>query len=102
VRPLWRETGDLVPEDVEKAVVLNDLFALVFTGKCSSHIAQAAEDKGRDWRNEEPPTAGEDQVQDHLRKLKVYKSMGHDEVHPWVMRELADEIAKLLSMTFEK
>ncbi|GAB0188342.1 hypothetical protein GRJ2_001299500 [Grus japonensis] len=48
--------------DMEKAEVLNDIFASVFTGKCSSHTVQVAEGKGRDWENAEPPTVGEDQV----------------------------------------
>ena len=49
VGPLWKEKGDLVTWDMEKAEVLNDFFASVFTGKCSSHTAQGAEGKGRDW-----------------------------------------------------
>jgi len=32
--------------------------------------------------NEELPTVKEDQVLDHIRNLKMHKSMGPDEVHP--------------------
>ncbi|GAB0176460.1 mitochondrial enolase superfamily member 1 [Grus japonensis] len=53
VGPLWNETGDLVTQDTEKAEVLNDFFASVFTSKCSSHTAQASGGKGRDWEKEE-------------------------------------------------
>ena len=60
--PLWKETGDLVTWDMEKAEVLKDFFASVFTSKCSSHTAQVTEGKGRDWVNEELPTVGEGQV----------------------------------------
>ncbi|KFW64729.1 hypothetical protein AS28_09875, partial [Pygoscelis adeliae] len=55
-----------------------------------------------DWENEEPPTVGEDQVQDHLRNLKVHQSMGPDEIHPRVLKELADEVAEPPSIVFEK
>jgi len=36
------------------------------------------------------------------RNLKVHKSMGPYEVHLRVLRELEDEVAKLLSITTEK
>lgn len=37
VNPLQKETGDLVRQDMEKAEVLTDFVALVFTSKCSSN-----------------------------------------------------------------
>ncbi|GAB0182184.1 mitochondrial enolase superfamily member 1 [Grus japonensis] len=60
VGPLRNEMDDLVTQDMEKAEVLNDFFASVFTGKCLSHTAQVTE--GRDWEDAEPPTVGEGQV----------------------------------------
>ncbi|GAB0203223.1 mitochondrial enolase superfamily member 1 [Grus japonensis] len=82
--------------------VLNDVFASVFTSKCSSHTAQVTEGKGRDWENEEPPTVGEDHIQEYLRNLKVHKSMGPDELHLQVLRELVDKVSKALSIIFDK
>jgi len=83
--PLQKETGHLITRAMEKAGVLNDFFASVFTGKCSSHIAQVADGKGRDWEND-VPTVGEDKVQEHLRYLKLHKPMGPDEVHQLFLR----------------
>jgi len=39
---------------------------------------------------------------DHLRNLKVHKSMGPDEMHLQVLRELADEVTKAQSTVFDK
>ncbi|PKU44318.1 rna-directed dna polymerase from mobile element hypothetical protein [Limosa lapponica baueri] len=87
---------------MNKAELLNNFFASVFTGKGSNHTTQVTEGKNRGSANEELPTVQEDQVRDLLRNLKVHKSMGRDEIYPWVLRELVDEVAKSLSIIFEK
>ncbi|KFP83209.1 hypothetical protein N311_09774, partial [Apaloderma vittatum] len=51
---------------------------------------------------ESPPTLSEDEVRDHLKNVKVYRSMGLDEIHSRVLRELIDEVSRQLSIVFER
>ena len=62
MEPLQKETGALVMRDMEKAEVLNDLFASVFTGKGSSHTTQVAESKDKNGEKEDLPIVSEYQV----------------------------------------
>ncbi|PKU40134.1 hypothetical protein llap_9557 [Limosa lapponica baueri] len=70
VGPLRKETGHLVTQNMDKAELLNDFFASLFTGKGSNRTAQVTEGKNRDSENEEPPTVQEEEVRDLLRNLK--------------------------------
>lgn len=53
---------ELLTRDMEKAEVINNIFALVYTGNCSFYTSQVTKSQGRDWRNEVPLVVGEDQV----------------------------------------
>ena len=47
-------------------------------------------------------SVSEEEMRTHLRALKVSKSPGLDGIHPWILRELSDELAYPLTILLTK
>jgi len=79
---LLNEVGALVPENAEKAELLNAFFASVFRAQAGPQESQALEVREEAWRMDDPRLVKEDCVREHLSNLDAHKSMGPDGMHP--------------------
>ncbi|KAF4796679.1 hypothetical protein TURU_082046 [Turdus rufiventris] len=100
---LLDEGGNLVTAGEEKAEVLNAFFASVFSGNtgCPQNNCPPGLVNGVREQNG-PPVIQEEAVRELLSLLDVHKSMGPDGIHLRVMRVLADELAKPLSIIYQQ
>ena len=90
--------GALVTWHTEKVEIINSFFASVFNAKTSPQESHILKIRERTWRKENFLLIKEDMVRDCLAKIP----MGPDRIQPCVLRELAEVIAELFSIIFER
>ena len=94
-----RDTQTLATEDIEKANVLSDFFASVFTKEpvdelptvCTKNIPYPMEELNIDEKS----------VEKILKNLRPSKSPGPDGIHPRILKELSGTLAIPLTMIFK-
>lgn len=83
-----------------KAEILNNFIVSLFDASLFCHTSQVTRLCDRDWESKIPITVRKDQACNHL-DLNIHNPVGPDEVHPKILRELADVAVRPLFMILE-
>ncbi|KAK4806934.1 hypothetical protein QYF61_027301 [Mycteria americana] len=103
LQPLVDGGGNTVTKDEENAEVLNAFFASVFNSRANCSLGtQPPELEDRDGDQNGAPIIQGEMVSDLLHHLDTHKSMGPDEIHPRVLKELAEVLTKPLSIIYQQ
>ena len=100
IGPLTDNNGEPVTQGTEMAQTMNEYFASVFTAENLDNIPQIVNKQYDRPLNTVyfPPQ----EVQELLLHLNIYKSMGPDQLHPRILRELGAEISEYMANLFTK
>ena len=96
---LINDQGNLTKDDKEKCEVLNDFFSSVFVDEGDGPVPTFTSDYKSELSN---ISITNEDMQKALYKLNSTKSPGPDQVHPRVLKELAQQLSYPLRRLFEK
>ena len=92
--------GSFTKSNKEKAEVLNNFFTTVFNKENLETLTEVTERVVEN--NLENIVISDTEVLKLLRELDASKSMGLDNVHPFLVKSLADVFVKQLTLIFQK
>ena len=95
------KNSKIVETDKEKAEVLANYFSSTFTREPAGQIPTMERQKKIMEKMGDIRTT-EDEVRKILSKLKVDKSLGPDNIHPYFLKETANELASPLNIIFNR
>lgn len=99
VAPLKGSDGQLVCDSKGKAQVLNNQFQSVFTDEPPDSLPPLSPSAHNSMPDIHISPTG---VLKLLKGLNPHKAMGPDNLHPRVLKELANEISPILSIIFQR
>ena len=100
IADLRKEDGSTTRTTQEKAEVLNDFFASVFTREDLSSTPDFS--VGHTTNSLSDINITEDKVYKKLKNLNPTKAMGMDGLHPRLLKEASQELSKPLAILFRK
>ena len=92
--------GNISTTDSEKSSLLNDYFSSVFTKENVDEIPNF-DKRTKSTDDIETVEVTEEEMLKLLQNLKADKSPGTDEIHPRLLKECAQSLAKPLKMLFD-
>ncbi|KAK4817476.1 hypothetical protein QYF61_015810 [Mycteria americana] len=103
LQPLVDGGGNTVTKDEEEAEVLTAFFASVFNSRANcSPGTQPPESEDRDGDQNGAPIIQGEMISDLLHHLDTHESMGPDEIHPRVLKEVVEVLTKPLSIIYQQ
>ena len=101
INDLLDKDGNLVTEDLEKAEILNNHFASVFTVEDTSSIPTLDTNSNNLILLEDINITNEI-ISKNLKELNISKATGPDGINAKILRELADQITPVLKLLYEQ
>ena len=101
IGPILNNNGSITYDSIEMCNILNNYFASVFKNDCNDKLPDYNPVKTfTECQKLKRMLVTEDEVKSLINKLKTTKAAGPDGIHPILLKELKDILAKPLTIIF--